>query len=161
VPIEDIRTVLLDYQSRTSVLLAEILFKKFWKRTPVFEAAGPDFYNRIRGNTAAVVIGDMALQLRSGTPHVYDLGDAWKQMTGLPFVFAAWISNKVLDPGWVERFDRANAFGLKNIKKVVSEDESEIGFDLNEYFTQHLSYDFDEKKQMGMDLFLKFLTEKQ
>jgi len=161
VPLEDIETVLLDYQSRTSVLLAEILFKKFWKRTPVFEAAGPDFYNRIRGNTAAVVIGDKALQLRSGTLNVYDLGDAWKQLTGLPFVFAAWISNKVLDPGWAERFDRANAFGLENINKVVNDEESENEFDLNEYFTQYLSYDFDEKKQMGMDLFLKFLTEKQ
>jgi chorismate dehydratase len=160
VPIEEIHMVLLDYQSRTSVLLAEILFEKFWKRTPVFEAAGPDFYNRIRGNTAAVVIGDKAIQLRTDAPYVYDLGDAWKQMTGLPFVFAAWISNKVLDPGWVERFDQANAFGLENIKKVVSGEESGIKFDLNEYFTQFLSYDFDEKKQMGLNLFLKFLTEK-
>ncbi len=159
VPLEEIKTVLLDYQSRTSVLLAEILFEKHWKRTPEFETAGPDFFRRIGGNTAAVVIGDLALQLRPVTAFVYDLGEAWKQMTGLPFVFAAWISNKVLDPGWVERFDQANAFGLNNIKKVV-EGVTEIDFDLDKYFTQYLSYDFNETKQMGMNLFLKILADK-
>jgi chorismate dehydratase len=160
VPIEEIKTVLLDYQSRTSVMLAEILFERHWKHTPSFEAAGPDFFKQINGNTAAVVIGDRAIQLRASTPYVYDLGEAWKQMTDLPFVFAAWVSNKVLDPGWVERFDRANAFGLKNINKVV-EEEPEMEFDLTEYFTQNLSYDFDEKKQQGLNLFLNILTKKQ
>jgi chorismate dehydratase len=160
VPVGEIKTVLLDYQSRTSVMLAEILFERLWKRNPSFQAAGPDFFNQIRGNTAAVVIGDRALQLRTTTPYVYDLGEAWKQMTGLPFVFAAWISNKALDPGWVDRFDRANALGLENIKKVV-ESEPEIAFDLNDYFNRYLSYDFDEKKKMGMNLFLNILTKKQ
>jgi chorismate dehydratase len=160
VPIEEIKTVLMDFQSRTSVLLAEILFEKHWKRSPVFEPAGPDFLKRIHGSTAAVVIGDRALQLRSVTPYVYDLGEAWKQMTGLPFVFAAWISNKVLDPGWVERFNQANAFGIANIQKVA-ERESEIKFDLNEYFTRNLSYDFNEKKQMGLERFLKILADKR
>ena len=67
-----------------------------------------------------MVIGDRALaskifcQLMS-----YDLGEAWKEMTGLPFVFAAWISNKSLDPAWVDRFDQANAFGLQNIHEAV------------------------------------------
>ena len=159
VPIEEIKTVLLDYQSRTSVLLAEILFEKYWKRAPGFEPAGPDFFNRIQGSTAAVVIGDRALKLRAQTPYIYDLGEAWKQMTGLPFVFAAWISNKVLDPGWVERFTQANAFGLDNIKKVV-EEVPETDLDLNKYFTRNLSYDFNERKRNGMDLFLKILTDK-
>jgi chorismate dehydratase len=156
-PMEEIETVLLDYESRTSVVLAEILFKKYWKLSPRFESAGPDFLSRIRGNTAAVVIGDRALRLRSVTAHVFDLGDAWKQMTGLPFVFAAWISNKALDPGWVARFNQANALGIENISLILNQD-TDIEFDLKKYYTQYLSYDFDEEKQKGLDLFLHMLN---
>ena len=157
VPMDEIKTVLLDYQSRTSVVLAKILFEKYWKKSPDFEPAGPDFISRIGGNTAAVVIGDRALELRSVTGYKYDLGEAWKQMTGLPFVFAAWISNKALDPGWVERFDQANAFGIENISLVL-DNVPGIDMDLKRYYTRYLSYDFDEEKQKGLDLFLKWMT---
>ncbi len=64
VPVTEIRKVLLDYQSRTSVALAEILFEKHWKLKPAFEQAGPDFIQQIKGHTAAVVIGDRALASR-------------------------------------------------------------------------------------------------
>ena len=159
-PLSDIHTVLLDYESKTSVALVEILLKNYWKLTPKFEPAGPDFISRIKGGTAAVVIGDRALQLRTVIAHVFDLGEAWKQMTGLPFVYAAWVSNKMLDPGWVDRFDRANAFGLQNIQKVL-EDSFSSAIDLQVYFRDYLSYDLNEEKKKGMDLFLKMLADKQ
>jgi chorismate dehydratase len=156
VPLQEIEKVLLDYQSRTSVALVEILFEKYWNQSPEFESAGPDFTSRIKDNTAAVVIGDRALQLNSSVPFVYDLGEAWKQMTGLPFVFAAWISNKPLDPGWVERFDQANAFGIENISLLLEEVPG-ITIDLQKYYTRYLSYEFDEEKQKGLSLFLSLL----
>ena len=159
-PLSDIHTVLLDYESKTSVALVEILLKNYWKLTPKFEPAGPDFISRIKGGTAAVVIGDRALQLRTVIAHVFDLGEAWKQMTGLPFVYAAWVSNKVLDPEWVDRFDQANAFGLQNIQKVLEDSFSSV-IDLQAYFRDYLSYDLNEEKKKGMDLFLKMLADKQ
>jgi chorismate dehydratase len=159
VPVEDIRTVILDYQSRTSVALAEILFEKHWKLKPVFVPADHEFLREIKGNTAAVVIGDRALEQRKKSTHFYDLGEEWKKMTGLPFVFAAWISNKMLDPGWIHRFEDANTFGIQNISRVL--DELPVNdFDLHTYFTHYLSYDLNEKKRQGMDLFLSMLTEK-
>jgi chorismate dehydratase len=70
-------------------------------------------------------------------------------MTGLPFVFAAWISNKKLDEGWVRRFDQANEFGLKNISRVI--EEMPAGeFDLKKYFTSYLSYELDNRKQRDL-----------
>jgi chorismate dehydratase len=159
-PVNEIRTVLLDYQSRTSVALVEILFEKHWKSKPHFKEAGPDFLNEIGGTTAAVVIGDRALHQRSVSAHFYDLGEAWKQMTGLPFVFAAWISNKVLDPGWVERFDQANAAGVRLIPQLL-EHLSNNEFDLHTYYTRYLSYGLDDQKKKGLDLFLKLLADKQ
>ena len=160
VPVEEIKTVLLDYQSRTSVLLAEILFEKYWKQKPVFQHAGPDFLNQIGGATAAVVIGDRALRLRSDSPYVYDLGEAWKNMTGLPFVFAAWISNKKLDKSWVDRFNQANAFGVQNIPLVL-EQITDHFFDFKKYYTHHLNYVLDENKMKGLNLFLKMLADKK
>jgi chorismate dehydratase len=153
VPLEMVKTVLLDYHSRTSVTLVKILFDKYWKLKPVFEAAGENFINQIEGSTAAVLIGDRALKQRTISTYVYDLGEAWKQMTGLPFVFAAWISNKVLDAGWVKRFDEANAWGVQNAVHV-SELLPATGFDLKKYYTQYLSYDLDEEKLKGLELFL-------
>jgi chorismate dehydratase len=159
VPIQDIRTVILDYQSRTSVLLAEILFEKHWEQKPVFVPADHEFIQKIRGHTAAVVIGDRALEQRKKSTHFYDLGDEWKKMTGLPFVFAAWISNKVLDPGWIQRFEEANTFGIQNLSRVLA-DLPANDFDLRAYFTRHLSYDLNEEKKKGLGLFLSMLKEK-
>ena len=159
VPIHEIEIVLLDYQSRTSVALAEILFEKHWKQKPVFVQSVPDFPVQIRGNTAAVIIGDRALRQRSVSAYFYDLGEAWKQMTGLPFVFAAWISNKTLDSAWIERFGQANAYGIQSIPLLL-EQITETFFDFKMYYTRYLSYDLDEEKKKGLDLFLKMLSDK-
>lgn len=155
-PVTEISRVLLDYQSRTSVALIKMLFDKYWKRKPDFEPAGPDFLDQIQGSTAAVVIGDRALTQQKKSAYCYDLGEAWKEMTGLPFVFAAWISNKELDPAWINRFGEANAFGIENIPRVIGK-LSDYGIDLNNYFTRYLSYAFDREKEKGLELFLKEL----
>lgn len=159
VPLRDIKTVILDYQSRTSVALAEILFENYWKQKPVFLPADHEFLQEIKGTTAAVVIGDRALELRKKSAYFYDLGEEWKKMTGLPFVYAAWISNKELDPDWIQRFEDANAFGIKKISSVI-EGIPYNDFDLHTYFTEYLSYDLDDKKKKGMELFLGMLKEK-
>jgi len=156
VPVQDIRTVILDYQSRTSVALAEILFEKLWKQNPEFVPADHEFLGEIQGNTAAIVIGDRALEQRKKSAYCYDLGEAWKNMTGLPFVFAAWISNKSLDPDWIDRFDKANAFGIQNISKVLTGLPAN-DFDMHTYFTKYLSYELNEEKLKGLELFLSML----
>jgi chorismate dehydratase len=155
-PIEKIETVLLDYQSRTSVALARILLREFWQISPRLEDAGKDFRDHIHGTTAGVVIGDRALQQRQLSPYVYDLGEAWKQFTGLPFVFAAWVSNKPIDPVFIEKFSQANKEGLKHIPDVVRENPY-ADFDLQAYFTQYLDYSLDDAKRKGLELFLHYL----
>ncbi len=158
VPVSEIKTVMLDYQSRTSVALVRILFAKHWKRQPVFIPAGTDFIEEIKGTRAAVIIGDRALHQRSLSPYVYDLGEAWKEMTSLPFVFAAWISNKKLDAGWVSRFDQANALGVQSIPEVLKQIPA-AEFDLRDYYTRYLSYDLNEEKLKGLNLFLSMLAD--
>jgi chorismate dehydratase len=155
-PIEKVERVLLDYQSRTSVQLARILMKEYWRISPELVDAGKDFREHIKGTTAGVVIGDRALEQRSISTYVYDLAEAWKGFTGLPFVFAAWISNKRLDPDFIKAFDEANRQGLLHIDDVVAENPYPL-FDLHDYFTKHLDYRLDDLKRKGLEKFLSYL----
>ncbi|HRI21840.1 MAG TPA: menaquinone biosynthesis protein [Panacibacter sp.] len=156
-PIEKIDTVLLDYQSNTSVALAKILLKKYWKIEPKLINGGKDFIEHIKGRTAGVVIGDRALAQRKVSPYIYDLAGAWKAMTGLPFVFAAWITNKVLPGEFVKLFNEGNAFGLKNMEAVVSENPFPE-FDIRYYYANNISYNLTDDKMQGMNLFLEMLA---
>ena len=154
-PMEKIGTVLLDYQSRTSVALARILLKEYWRSDAHLEDAQSEEYrHRILGDVAGLVIGDRALDQGLISPYNFDLGEAWKQHTGLDFVFAAWVSNKPLDPEFISHFNAANAMGLEHIDDLIRE----IGpsaHDLRKYYTQNISYVLDDAKKAGMALFLE------
>jgi chorismate dehydratase len=157
VPIEEIKSVYLDYQSKTSVNLAKVLLKEYWKKEVEFiDAAGEDFREQISGTTAGVVIGDRALEQRKKTKYIYDLGEAWKNHTGLPFVFAAWISNKKLPDPFIAAFNEANGLGLEKIEEVIKENKFPH-FDLKKYYTSCIKYRLDDEKRKGLELFLSKL----
>lgn len=158
VPLNKIETILLDYQSRTSVALLKVLIRNFWKIKVVFEETSENYQSKISGTTAGLVIGDRALQQRKVSSYIYDLGTEWKNFTGLPFVFAAWISNKKLDSCFIQHFNEANAFGLHKIDEVVNKNPFEV-FDLHKYYNHYIRFDMDEKKKKGLELFLKMLNE--
>lgn len=154
VPIEEIKTVWLDYQSRTSVMLAKILLKNYWHLKPVFkDAKGEEYRHHISGTTAGVVIGDRAFEQRKQSTYIYDLGEAWKAYTGLNFVFAAWVANKQLPDSFLKLFNEANATGIQAIDKVVAENPYPL-FDLNAYYRFNINYVLDEKKRAGLEEFL-------
>ena len=157
VPMEKVERVYLDYQSRTSVNLAKVLLKEYWKKEVEFmDAMGEDFRKAINGTTAGVIIGDRALEQRSKSKYVYDLGEAWRNHTNLPFVFAAWIANKKLPKEFISSFNKANALGLEKIDEVIKENAF-AHFDLRRYYTSCISYKLDEEKKKGLDLFLSKL----
>jgi len=156
-PLEKIEYVLLDDQSRTSVQLVRLLFKEYWKKEVGFIDGGSDFREKITGKTAGLVIGDRALEQRKISAFHYDLGEAWKLYTGLPFVFAAWISNKKLEPGFIRDFNEANRSGIGHIDLLLK-DISYRFFDLKTYYKNYISFDLDEQKREGLKLFLKKIT---
>ncbi len=158
-PLEKVSTILLDYQSRTSVMLGRILVKNFWELDPEFKnAEGDDFLLDIRGDVAGLVIGDRALMQKKHSKYMYDLGEAWKSYTGLPFVFATWVSNKPLPAEFIARFNAANAIGIANIDTVIS-GEVNPPSDLKAYYTRNISYTLDEEKKKGLALFLSLLED--
>jgi chorismate dehydratase len=154
VPLQEIETVLLDYQSRTSIALIKILMKEFWKINPEIKNTNDDFRNDIKANTAAVIIGDRALEQRKKSRYIYDLGAAWKEYTGLPFVFAAWISNKPMSDDFIKNFNRTNEFGLSNIDRIVQL-KPYVYYDLKKYYTANIKFVLDLSMREAITFFLK------
>ena len=157
VPLNKIEKILLDYQSRTSVELLKILIKEYWKIDPLFEETSGEYQSKISGTTAALVIGDRALKQRKISPYIYDLGLEWKKFTGLPFVFAAWISNKKLPQLFINSFNEANGVGLNNIDTIVKENPFSQ-FNLNEYYTKHISFQLNDRKREALKIFLNKIS---
>jgi chorismate dehydratase len=158
VELDKIEKILLDYQSKTSVNLCKVLLKNYWKKDIVLEDAKPDFINEIKGTTAAVLIGDRALRQRKKSKYIYDLAGEWKAFTGLPFVFAAWISNKKLPENFIQLFSEQNAEGVNNIDAVLQTVHCDF-YDLKTYYTKNISYQLTAEKLKGMHLFLELLQQ--
>ncbi len=158
VPIDEIKSIYLDYQSRTSVQLLKILLSQFWKKEVEFISATEGYIAQISGTTAGVIIGDRALENLSKYPYVYDLGLAWKQHTGLPFVFAAWVANQPIPSEFMAAFEAANGYGLAHLDEVIALiPAQEQVYDLHKYYTENISYVYDEEMKQGLAAFLNFI----
>jgi chorismate dehydratase len=157
VPLAQIERVYLDYQSRTSVALLKWIMREYWGIHPeIVQAANEDFRKEIKGTTAGLVIGDRAFEQRKQSTFFYDLGAEWKKITGMPFVFAAWISNKQLPEAFIKSFNEANALGLHHIDEIVASHPFDL-YDLKKYYTLHLNYQLDDAKKKAMQYFLSLL----
>ena len=157
VPINEIESIALDYQSRTSVELLKILLKEYWQLNPELKKANVGFEENIKGYHAALVIGDRAFALNNKYAYIYDLSDIWKEMTGLPFVFAAWVANTKLTKDFIVSFNKALEKGLSNIDKALALEGDSYPNCVNpeDYLNNKISYRLDAEKQKGMELFLR------
>ncbi|MEC9209951.1 MAG: menaquinone biosynthesis protein [Bacteroidota bacterium] len=157
VPIDKIESIALDYQSKTSVALLKILLKEYWNLKPGLIDSEEGFEQKISGKNAAVVIGDRAFDLNKKHQYIYDLSAIWNKMTGLPFVFAAWVTNKNLSNSFVTNFNKALEKGLSDIDQALIQEGGNYPHCENprDYLNNKISYRLDSKKLEGMDLFLK------
>ncbi len=158
VPIERVTAVYMDYQSRSSVRLARLLLEQYWKKNIIYKPAPENYIDYINDTEAGVIIGDRALKQLTNFEYVYDLATAWKDFTGLDFIFAAWIANKELPEDFIKEFDAANAEGLKHIDEVVAENPFPY-YDLHTYYTENIKYYLDEEKRKGMEKFFELIKE--
>jgi len=156
VPMDQIESIYLDYQSRTSVKLARFLLQAFWKKDIQFLKAQEGYIQAIEGTTAGVIIGDRALVNLTNFDYVYDLGEAWIEHTGLPFVFAAWMSNQPIPEAFKTLFNNANAYGVEHIDEVLNQLPPRThDYDMEVYYTKNIEYQLTDTMQQGMQLFLE------
>lgn len=158
-PIHKIKKIILDNDSRTSIVLAQILAKKHWNLQVEWQKRDIiDLRNLLDNKTAAVLIGDKAFKAENRFEYQFDLAEEWKKITGLPFVFACWVSNKKIEPEWKTQFNNALAFGLNNLGKAIEADKlhQQIKADFNNYLTKNISFNLTGEKRKSIDLFLSY-----
>lgn len=152
-PLEAWDTVYLDFHSRTSAALAQLLLRDYWRHEVQFKPAFPGFIEQIGGATGGLVIGDRTIGLDFA--YHYDLGEAWLSHTGLPFVFAAWVSNKALPEAFVQRFEDALRLGLESIDQLLELIPApHPSFSLRDYYERYISYTLDSPKREALARFL-------
>lgn len=156
-PLEELTHVLLDYQSKTSVNLVQVLNKHFWKKDIQFINATEGFEKHISGTTGAVIIGDRTFGLTS-YPYQYDLAEEWQKFTSLPFVFACWVSNVPLEESFINEFNKTLAFGVDHIEEAVIEKPNHaLGDKALDYLKNKISYHLDADKRKALEKFLELM----
>jgi len=158
--LRSLKTIYLDTDSRTSVNLVKILAKHYWKINPQWESLS-NLHGKPAPDEGMVLIGDKTFGLCRQYQHCYDLAGEWIKFTGLPFVFAAWITRIPLPEDFETSFRSALLWGTNHREESVTlagklhitEQE------LITYLKNDISYTLDDAKIKGMKLFLKLLTE--
>ena len=174
-PLWQVKTVAVDTSSRTSAVLARIVFDEFFHTRPDFRPAPPDLPSMLAQNDAAVLIGDAALKfmeeneqpdaekqkalLKAGPQplEVFDLAERWKFLTGLPFVFAFWAARSgVQRDGIVEALKESREYGVQNIPAIAQRYSQELSMKedfLREYLTENVHYYMDDACVEGLRQF--------
>jgi chorismate dehydratase len=165
----DVRSIALDTSSRTSVALVRVLCSRLFKIDPVLEARGPDLDDMLSRCDAALIIGDKALFLepqRGSTARQLekiDLGEAWRRMTGLPFVYAFWAGPaQALSRDDVKALVRARDEGVKRPAELAAEylqDAPRWQTLGAEYLRDNIKYYLGERERAGLELFYRFAAE--
>ena len=160
-PMDEIKSITLDYQSKSSIKLTKVLSKFYWKKNFEFKDAKPGYEQQIKGTNAAVVIGDRTFALNGTFKHEFDLAEEWKKMTSLPFVFAAWVTTSEIDSAFITEFNKALESGIENVNEAIKQSNSMPSgkFNALDYLTNKISYKLDDRKLEGMNLFLKYISQ--
>jgi chorismate dehydratase len=153
VPVQEIRTVRLDSQSRTSNNLAKVLLK-FYYKVDVTYSTNPESQS-----DASVLIGDRTFGKKEQYAYAYDMGQEWMNFTGLPFVYAAWVANKKIPQTFVASFNKALKLGLDNRAALLKELPVNPLFDLDDYLMHKLDFDLTDKKKEALKLFLSYIDQ--
>ena len=120
-PLEEISTVYLDPESRTSVQLVRILDREYWKTRFTFLPLQEGMITtELKAGEAAVLIGDKTFGLEKKFRFVYDLSAVWFDFTGLPFVFAVWVANKEIREPLKHQFSRALEYGINHLSRLCT-----------------------------------------
>lgn len=185
VPPPEIRSVAVDRGSRTSVALLRILFAELWGVEPDFRVVEPRVDTLLDETDAALVIGDRCFRAEArfradpaAGVHAVDLGEAWQQMTGLPFVFAVWVTGvgftRAADPerraALMDLLRQAKDDGLAAVDALAARAEAQGALGpggvcdaaaIRRYFTRSLSYDLGEAELAGLRRFHRLCVDHQ
>jgi len=162
VPLEQLRTIGIDTDSHTSVALMRIIMKRRYGvdvQTIDFDAREHVAIGNKAGAPldALLLIGDKVETdppLATDFPHQLDLGEAWKQLTGLPFVYAVWMCRAGEEDSLpistaASVLDRTRRHNATRIDWLVASRAGERGWPLeaaSEYLGRKLKYEVGDRE---------------
>ena len=181
-PIDAIRSIAMDTSSRTSVALTQVLCARQFKIAPAFEHLGPDLPAMLSRCDAGLIIGDAALLLdhtkvrlkADATTAVrgvrlqpdlqkIDLGEVWKSMTGLPFVYAFWAGRPgALTAEDVTALQQARDAGVAQpdrIARAYFAHEPEHHALGAQYLRDNIKYHLGDAERAGLETFYRYAAE--
>ncbi|HSA59491.1 MAG TPA: menaquinone biosynthesis protein [bacterium] len=155
IDLSNVRTLYLDMESKTSALLLKVLLKFKYGRNldeiTFFHPIPP------RSCEAKLLIGDKAMKELTTTPPA-DLGYEWTAWTGLPFVYAAWISRHAeVSARAIRDLQDARDKGTSNLASVIPE-KSVFGFQAVKSYLEKLVYTLGPKEMEGLNLFRDYVS---
>jgi chorismate dehydratase len=157
VPVDQINTLACDIHSHSSVALARVVLAEAYGRHPRFVDLNHDDPQTADAQ-AQLLIGDKVVcEEPHGFLHQIDLGEAWKQLTGLPFVFAAWVAHGDVDLGDLPgQLRTAKHQGMAHLEQIVQRHAVPRGWPADlamQYMTNYLKYDIGPRQHTAIRLF--------
>jgi len=167
----DQATVLLTASSRTSVLLLELLCRHRWKVAPRFATVRAEAMDLAAlgefPHEAVLVIGDAALLLAASGRYTVeaDLGQEWKDWTGLPFVFAVWAARRRTDAAVAQEVHQSllasRAWGIEHLDELALAAAASTGLDpvVCRHYFDDLDYRLSYRHLAGLTDFFRRLAQ--
>jgi chorismate dehydratase len=169
-PIEEAQTIAVDRGSRSSVALLRILLAELHDHHPDLHTIKPRATDPFLDHDSVLVIGDRAMQIPTEGLQVYDLGAMWHEMTGLPFVFAAWVLSESYSEGasnprrdeLIQLLHAAKREGLEHLGQLARQLDGREGLsadELERYWRDSIRYDMGERELAGLERFAELARQ--
>ncbi|MBC8325954.1 MAG: menaquinone biosynthesis protein [Verrucomicrobia subdivision 3 bacterium] len=156
-PLDKIETIHCDTASLTSVNLLRMLFAERG-RIPKLEPLGG--YRQSATLENVLLIGNPAIDfLRAPHKHhIWDLGTAWHELTGLPFVYAVWALRRDQHDALLrEKLRTAKTNGLAHLAKTIATYPDYDADFRQSYLGGHIQYEFSDEEKAGLAKFCELL----
>lgn len=154
VPFEHIKSVALDTSSLTSTALTRIVLTELYGINPDYMRHAPDLSAMLSACDAGLIIGDLQL-FDTPARYILDLGEAWKRLTGLPFVYAAWLARKETASDELNRLLlTARQWGDQRLDELSVDWSRKMELQLDrvrDYFINVMKYDLDQPKLRALE----------
>ena len=164
-PVGEIRSIALDTSSRTSVTLIQVLCRHHFHIDPRFIAHGPDLAAMTSTCDAGLLIGDPAFDADHEAIGLrkIDLGEMWTEMTGLPFIYAAWTGRPAaVTDGVVESLQQAQAEGVRAREEIAAEygaGDVARAARAAVYLRDNVKYGLGAQEAEGLQMFLNLAAD--
>jgi cyclic dehypoxanthinyl futalosine synthase len=168
VPWDELEEITLDGASRSSAALVKVLCRERGLSPRFREVPHEQVLDAAAGRTGALVIGDAGFAAADRYPHVVDLGGAWRETTGLPFVYAVWaarpdvlgaddigILQQSLSEGMIHRAEIARGWAEAAPHEADAPADAYAPARFERYLTENIRYRLGSEELSGVAAFLE------